>query len=152
MKALVIQQPWIHQIEIGVKTVEVRTLRTTYRGPVVLCAAQAASRHPEAKKYKAGPEHGVTVCSANLVDVKRGGQLWDKRALVASFGQWVWLLEDVQPLPRIPVRGQLGLFALPRETREALELAQSQEPPKAQIIDLFEALKQSLDACKETNQ
>jgi len=38
MKALTVRQPWAHHIAQGLKTIEVRSWRTSYRGPLLITA------------------------------------------------------------------------------------------------------------------
>lgn len=37
--ALSVRQPWADRIARGIKTIELRTWRTNYRGPLLICAA-----------------------------------------------------------------------------------------------------------------
>ena len=40
MKALSIKQPWASLVATGVKTVECRTWKTKYRGPLLICSSK----------------------------------------------------------------------------------------------------------------
>lgn len=45
MKALSVKQPWAALIASGEKPYEVRTWRTDYRGPLVICAFTHIAKH-----------------------------------------------------------------------------------------------------------
>lgn len=112
MKALSVQQPWAHLISIGVKPYEVRSRRTHYRGPLLVCASLRHSTHPNAKarQYKIGPR-GFAVCTVELVDCIPGRPDLDELACVPTEGMWCWVLRDPQPVAQLfPVKGRLGLF------------------------------------------
>jgi ASCH domain len=107
MKALSVRQPWASLIASGKKTIEVRSWRTHYRGPLLICAAK--------QPRGLGPV-GVALAVVNLVDV-RHFQRGDARAACfeATTDQFAWVLGDVRRIDPIPVRGKLKMFdvALP---------------------------------------
>lgn len=114
MRAICIQQPWASLILDGRKTLEVRTWTTRYRGPVLVLASKAWSRHPEAiqwrEQYEVAPR-GYTLCTVDLVDVRQG-EASDYAAAgnVDPTGAYVWVLRDPCPVTQRPVKGRLGLF------------------------------------------
>ncbi|CAB4154794.1 ASCH domain containing protein [uncultured Caudovirales phage] len=120
MKAISIAQPWIHQIEIGRKTFEVRSQRTNYRGPVLMVATKTPSKWDAAIGLEAGPELGVSVCLADIVDCEKGEARHREGAMVNAIGLWVWKIERVVSVPRVPVQGRLGFFLPPAAVFERL--------------------------------
>lgn len=114
MRAICIQQPWAALIADGKKTLEVRSWSTKYRGPVVVLASRAWSRHDAASRwhdaYFAAPR-GVALCLVELVDVREGTSADTARTGgVDPTGYLVWQLGDPRPVEHLPVKGQLGLF------------------------------------------
>lgn len=116
MKALSVQQPWAELIARGVKTLEVRSWRTWYRGPLLIVSSLKVSRLPEAKRYPdilAEAPRGVTVCTVDLVDIREGKPTDARRACVQPVGRQVWLLANPTRVPARPAKGKLKLFDLP---------------------------------------
>lgn len=116
MKALVVRQPWASLIASGEKTIEVRSWRTDYRGPLLICAAKAHSGAwvreitvPRPLPILDGPR-GVMICVVDLVDIKRGSIVhrWD--AGIDPTGQFAWVLANPRPVKQLPIVGRLGLF------------------------------------------
>lgn len=123
--ALSIQQPWAWLIVNGIKDIENRDWRTTFRGPVLIHtglridqrAAQAvrAGQHPvtgdrslEGNCYPATLMHPVDVGGiigvAEVVDcVAESRSEW----FVGDYG---FVLRNAHPLPFMPLKGQLGFF------------------------------------------
>ncbi len=97
MKALSVREPWASLIAAGTKTVEVRSRRTHYRGPVLICASK-----------------GKALCIVNIVACRPIGASDRAKACIPD-GQpligYAWQLADVQRLTRpFPVKGRLGFF------------------------------------------
>lgn len=106
MRALVVRQPWAGKIARGEKTIELRSRRTHYRGPVIIVAGS----RPWGKLAPDGPL-GVVLCVADLVDC-RPATPGDAAAAggVPPEGWFGWVLENVRPLPITPAKGKLGLY------------------------------------------
>jgi activating signal cointegrator 1 len=79
MKALTIRQPWASLIAAGIKTVETRSRRTNYRGPIVIHAGKTDTDNaPGVHPYVwdrlsdviggAAPVRGAGIAVADLVD------------------------------------------------------------------------------------
>lgn len=109
MKALSVQQPWARLIAEGHKPYEVRSRRTHYRGPLLICASSKCSTHPSAEYYACGPL-GVAVCTVELVDCISGAYDINALARVPTEGMWCWVLRNPQPVEPFPVKGRLGFF------------------------------------------
>lgn len=110
MKCLSLRQPWASLIASGQKTIEVRSWRTHYRGPLVICAS-ARPRQPPLPC-------GQPVCVVELIDVR---PLTSDDLLAACLqeiepeGLFAWVLAGAVPLskPFGPIRGRLKLFDPP---------------------------------------
>jgi hypothetical protein len=107
VKALCVRQPWASLIADGSKTIELRSWRTHYRGPLVIVAsttpASAAAR---------GHPRGVTLAMVDLLDVRVAQASDVHAACVPELRRagFAWLLGNVRPLVHQPVKGQLGIF------------------------------------------
>jgi hypothetical protein len=114
VKALSIRQPWAHLIAQGVKTIENRTCRTAYRGPLLI---HAGARWYEEPREAIETRHGIAIPRnlplggivgiADLVDiVEQSGDPF-------FFGPYGWVLDNARPLPFRAIPGRLGLFDAP---------------------------------------
>lgn len=112
MKCLSIRQPWASLIGSGQKTIELRTRRTHYRGPLVICAS---GRPRLGTDYPIGPL-GVSICIVELVDCRPAVPDDASAACVAtSEGEFSWVLRLIRSLSAVPVKGQLSMFEPPEE-------------------------------------
>lgn len=113
MRALCVQNPWASLIADGVKTLEVRTWTTRYRGPIAIVASKAWSRHEAAaqwRQYRDAPT-GVVLCVVELVNVRAGNARDASRTGgVDPTGAFVWELRNPRAVTPVTVRGQLGLY------------------------------------------
>ena len=111
MKALSVRQPWADYIADGSKTIECRSWRTDYRGPLLICASGRditidGVRH----------EAGMAVCIVELVDIR---PFLKKHCPMAGMkyapdpGSWAWMLQKAIPIERFPVKGKLHLYDVP---------------------------------------
>ena len=122
-KCLTVHQPWAELIREGEKTIEVRSWRTNYRGPLVICAsAQKITveyEDEDGKMVKETLPYGCTVAICHLVDCRPlvKEDLYD--ACMDDIedldwseleGSWAWVLADIRPLPNIPVKGKQRIF------------------------------------------
>ena len=123
MKCLTVCQPWAWAIAAGHKLVENRRKRTAHRGPLLIHAGtsrrflEGESREDWISRYGvAWPDESDLVFSCAVAIVRVSGCVL--AAEVDSpwaFGPWCWILEDVQPIDPIPIRGKPGLFNVPDE-------------------------------------
>lgn len=110
MRALCVRQPWASMIAEGRKRIETRTWATAYRGELMI----VASRSPKID----GLPGGVALCVARLTDCRRMTRRDAAAACCELYpGAYAWVLEEVRPIRPVPVRGQLGLFAVPGHLR-----------------------------------
>lgn len=120
MKALSVKQPWAAAIATGLKTIETRTWKTKYRGPILIVAGRSCDKammgyvlsevYDKAKFYE-NLIYGYAIATANLVDVRPMKYEDEDAAMCCMYDSaFAWILEDIKPINPFPVRGQLGLF------------------------------------------
>ena len=104
MKALSVRQPFANLIADGSKTIEVRSRRTEYRGPLLIVSAKRPAVTPA----------GCALAVVNLVDCRPMTEADEPAAMSKRKPDtWAWVLTDVRRIEPQPVRGQLGLFEAP---------------------------------------
>ncbi len=111
MKAITIRQPWASLIMAGIKTVENRTWRTSYRGPLLIHAGAGTDREAMARygHLLPGWPAGVILGTVDLTGCVR-----DHPSPWAEPDCWNWLLARPRPLAvPVPARGRLGLWDVP---------------------------------------
>lgn len=110
MKALSVKQPWASMIRNGPKTIETRTWKTDYRGPLLIVSSKKPNFEPA----------GYALVVVNLVDCRPMIKGPDEKAACCDyyFGAWSWILEDAKPIPPFPVRDKLGLYEVDFELTE----------------------------------
>lgn len=122
MKALSIKEPWAALIVAGKKTIETRTWRTAYRGPLLIVTSkvldETAMRMFSGLNIPALPL-GYAVAIANLIDC-RPMQLEDDWAAQCPYHRqlYAWVLENIEPIAPFPVRGRLRLFDVDVESSQ----------------------------------
>lgn len=116
MKALSLRQPWASLIADGRKTIETRTWRTRYRGPL---AIHASLRH-----YADLPRGGI-IAVAWLCGCRPMEAADEEDACIALYdGAYAWLLANVEPVALIPCKGRLGLWTPPDNVARLLPSVQ----------------------------
>src|SRR5205085_11423773 len=104
MKALTVKPIWAGLIEAGLKTIEVRSRNTRYRGPLVICTSRRATRAQDDPTVP----RGVTLCTVELVDSRPMTKEDEAAAGVAwRPGAWAWILQGARPVRRLSVSGRL---------------------------------------------
>ncbi len=112
MKALSLRQPWASLIADGRKTIETRTWRTRYRGPLAI--------HASARPYADLPTGGI-VAVAWLYGCRPMEEADEDAACIALYkGAHAWLLANVEPVALIPCKGMLGLWTPPTDIVQLL--------------------------------
>ena len=127
MKVLSLTEPYATLIKIGVKKIETRSWKTSYRGKLYIHAS--STKIP--KEYKNNKElmnlvnvnelnFGNIICSCNLVDciemtdkfieeVKKNKE--EFICGVYKIGRYAWILEDIKVLENpISAKGHLGIW------------------------------------------
>lgn len=103
MKALTIKEPWASMIRDGLKTIETRTWKTKYRGPLLL----TASKKPPSSIS------GMAFAVANLIDCRKMMSGDEGAACCEVYpGSQAWIFDDVRPIEPFPIRGSLGIFTI----------------------------------------
>ena len=125
MKALTLYQPWASLVSLGLKQVETRSWRPSYRGPLAIHAAKGfpawarsfAEEERALGRLPARIPRGAVLCIVNLVDVRPTEEVEQTVSALERYygdysaGRWAWLLDDLRVLPEpIPARGSQGLW------------------------------------------
>lgn len=103
MKALTVHPVYAMCIVTGQKTVECRTWKTAYRGPVLICSS--------AKKFHGSiPGHALGV--VDLVDVVPFKREHIKPSMEDEmiYDAYAWILENPRIIEPLPVKGKLSLW------------------------------------------
>jgi len=101
MKALSIQEPWASFIAHHGKSIETRVLRTSYRGPLLLCA----SKKPD-EGYA-----GRAFATVEMVGCEPMVAAHEARAQCEVYDRaYAFLFEGLRLIEPLPVKGALGLF------------------------------------------
>lgn len=124
MRCLAVRQPWAQLITDGVKTVELRTWPTHYRGSLVIVAAVNRARERLDPWAEVDGPRGAVVAVTRLVDVRPATRMDSAGACAPPCeGEWAWVLHDVRPVKPIPTLGQLGLWAPSPSLKKAIARA-----------------------------
>lgn len=139
--ALTVKQPYANDLVTaaykdengtvyGIKTIEVRSRNTSYRGDVLICSS--------ANPVFPGMESGVTLGLVELYGVKPIKDFtpddWEntripkeKRGIITK--GYGWLMRNPRRVVEIPVKGQLGIYNLVCTKGEIVEY------PRKMLID-----------------
>lgn len=121
MKALSVRQPYAELIACGAKPLEVRSWRTSYRGPLLIVASSSAWRE-DIKKFgltTSDCPRGVAVCVVDLVDIFQArDQAHRSHSALASDAccefdadDYLWRLSRPRRIAQsIAIAGRLRLF------------------------------------------
>lgn len=105
MKALAIREPYATLVATGRKTIEVRTWRTHYRGPLVIVASSSC-RATDCARWGIDPQPSTVAALVELVDVRPMRSRDASAACMprrdAAPWYWAWCLADARPLVRVP--------------------------------------------------
>lgn len=134
MKALTVHPFYAMSIVTGVKTVECRTWKTSYRGPILICSS--------AKKIKDTiPGHALGV--VDLVDVVPFKREHIKPSMEDEmiYNAYAWILENPRCIKPIPVKGKLSLWNFADEDKiEYLPKPQTPEEDEALAVMYWDDL------------
>ena len=127
MKVLTIKEPFATLIAKKVKYIETRSWKTNYRGEIYIHAGLAKITK-EIKERKGLSElysedelrYGYIICKCNLVDcvyMTKDFIEMEKEKNSANFiagryeiGRYAWVLDNVEPIVPIKVKGKLGIW------------------------------------------
>ncbi len=134
IKAISIWQPWASLIAVGAKTFETRGWATSYRGPLLICAAKRPMDretmaffvgfvHSEVPEIQDDLPFGKAVALVDLVGcIATRSYGFSVKGLDLhptdpeypfgdfSLGRYAWKLENVRAIEPFPVTGRQGLF------------------------------------------
>lgn len=113
MKALSVHPYFAMSIVVGIKTVEIRTWKTDYRGDILICSTAQ-------KIHGMIPSHALGVVRlADVVPFDRNKHLKaadiEPSGIDKDFKGYAWILEDPRVIKPIPVKGKLSLWNFDRE-------------------------------------
>lgn len=106
MKALTIHPLFACGIAFGLKTIELRTWKTDFRGDIIITSSSK-------KLHDTIPGHAL--CIAELHDIRKA-QLSDVRAAMTRTTQidpetdYAWLLRNIRLIKPVPIKGRLSLW------------------------------------------
>jgi hypothetical protein len=130
VKALSIRQPWAWMVVHGGKHIENRRWNTRFRGEFLIHAAKGMTRGEYADALIWAHDRGLSGAFRNIPSpssIERGGIIGIARLVdvvrpdVPDYPdlcgrpwhmheQFGFVLEDVRPLPFLPLKGSLGFF------------------------------------------
>jgi hypothetical protein len=112
MKALSVKNPWASLIRDGKKTIEVRSRRIHYRGPLMICSsARPDTRNVPTIDVVGLRSDGVTMCIVDVTDCTEFLPSHAQAAgIVWSPGLYAWHVKLVKRVAEVPVLGRLGLW------------------------------------------
>ena len=134
-KALTIMPEFAEDIALGQKTVEVRTWKTNYRGPLLITSSS--------KRCK-GLICGYALCVVDLIDVVPMTKELAKKALVnwrPEFRDtYAWILDNNRLITPQPVKGKLSIWECdcPIEYHEFKEIQTAGDVIELEVGDFFE--------------
>jgi hypothetical protein len=124
---LSIRQPWAALIALGRKTIEIRTWKTSFRGPVLIHAAKLIDERPEAWQWirtadeaALAAARGGFIASATVHDClvyAAPDRFRDDRLRHLNDPDWFrppvmygFVFEEVRQMPFLPYKGQTLFF------------------------------------------
>jgi hypothetical protein len=126
MKCLSVRQPWAYLIAAGIKTKEIRTWSSSYRGELVIVASATPARAGKVivngyefttgelcdMLEEKGQLHlGASVCVTSLLDVSHFKKLDVKDACTPYFPDHkAWSLGKATPIIPNPMKGKLNVY------------------------------------------
>lgn len=117
LPCLTIRRPWIDLILSGAKTIETRTWKTDYRGPILLHAGKTPDpvvHESLGEPYELCPL-GAIVGIAELIDIRKYTREDAEKSFLSYHGNddlYSWMLTSARLIPPIKYTGKQGLFWL----------------------------------------
>jgi hypothetical protein len=117
VKTLAVRQPWATHIAEGSKTIEVRSWRTDYRGPLLIVASgKPLKMENDAGEVETLPTQ-CQVCVVDLIDVRPWLRTDAPAACMSDddwdTGFWGWHLANPRHVRPVPHKGRLNLYRTP---------------------------------------
>jgi hypothetical protein len=116
MKAISLKQPYASWVADGFKTIETRTWRTKYRGPLLICSSKTFDEDfdPNDSAFGDGLPLGMALAIVNLVNCRPMTEKDENLAHCDFYeGAVAWILSDIKKIAPFPVKGQLSIFEVP---------------------------------------
>ncbi len=121
MKAISVKQPWANMIRDTVKTIEVRTWRTTYRGPLLIVSSKRPAIEPAGQAIAL-----VSIYDCRKMepddDIYTGGIMFDP-------SMYSWMLHNIMRIDPFPVTGKLGIYEVELTPAQAREIGGTEDGP-----------------------
>ena len=122
MKVLTIKEPFATLIKNKIKYIETRSWKTNYRGELYIQAG-VAKLSKEVKERKElsylynedDLNYGYIICKCKLIDCIEMTEEFiekEKQKNPNNFiaGRYAWVLDEIEPIKPIRVKGQLGIW------------------------------------------
>ena len=100
MKALSVRAPWAEMIAAGEKTLEIRSRRTHYRGPLLICQSGGGGAVAVVELLGCRP--------FTIDDDAASGGVWSRG--LARDGYWAWELRLMRRVQSGIISGRLGFY------------------------------------------
>jgi hypothetical protein len=101
MKALSVRSPWAEMIASGRKTLEIRSWRTSYRGPLLICQSGG----------------GGAVAVVEVVNCRPGTSAdYDACGGFDPSGSFAWELRLVRRVTSGTIKGKLSFYDVPESS------------------------------------
>lgn len=117
MKALSIKQPWASLVVAGHKTVECRTWKTSYRGPLLICSSKGDFEINDGLIAPGGMGLGVVelvdVLPMTKADLEQS--FLPKDWYADALKGYAWHVKKLYEIIPFPVKGKLNLFDIDAE-------------------------------------
>lgn len=139
-KALSVHQPYADWIADGIKTIEVRTRQTHFRGKIVICSTKV----PEIE----GRLSGTGLCITEIYDCVLFKELdrlekiqsrIDENLWKSYNNYYAWKLRNTRKIIEVPLNGGQGLWNLYCEENDIIEYVEElgeRKPTDREIQDL----------------
>ena len=127
MKVLTIKEPFATLIKNKIKYIETRSWKTNYRGELYIQAG-VAKLSKEVKERKElsylynedDLNYGYIICKCKLIDciemtekfIEKEKQKNPNNFIAGRYevGRYAWVLDEIEPIKPIRVKGQLGIW------------------------------------------
>lgn len=115
MKAISIKQPWASLVAAGTKTVECRTWKTHYRGPLLICSSKGDVEIDDRGENLILPG-GMALAAVELVDVRPMTEAdlepayLPKEWYADALKGFAWHIRPLYAVIPQPIKGKLNLF------------------------------------------
>lgn len=127
MKVLTIKEPFATLIKNNIKFIETRSWKTNYRGELYIQASVSKIKKEVRERFELSKlyneeelNYGFIICKCNLVDcIYMTNEFIEKEEInnyenfIAGHyevGRYAWILDNIEPIEPIKVKGQLGIW------------------------------------------